>query len=356
MALAQDLIAAGRDPRTLGASLLFAGARNQQSRSLGRGDLTNAQQVAASIQGLNTDDQRRVRWDETSGRWKDGGQDYVGRGDTFNYAPMLEQTFKPQSSTMTLSQLAKSGGAYTGGAIGGPPSTTQVSRRGNPIGINDGGVMGLANPLSATPIGGWTDTTTPNDMSASPPATGGNGLAPSGSAPTGGAGTVGYGVNIADYLDPSMRFQMGEGIRALENSAAARGSLMSGGTLRDLLRYSQGLASTDYGNAFGRAANVRDFTYGVDAGDRAFDYNAQRDDRNFNYGTLRDLANMGLSSASQSSNSGNALAGILASILANRGQIEGTGAIGGSNAVNGSISQILNMLLASGAIGNVGGK
>lgn len=200
---------------------------------------------------------------------------------------------------------------------------------------------GAASPVQA---GG-------GDGGASPTAAG----AP-GATGTAGLGSPGYGVNVADFLDPSMRFQMGEGIRALENSAAARGSLMSGGTLRDLLRYSQGLASTDYSNAFGRAANVRDFTYGVDAGDRAFDYNAQRDDRNFNYGTLRDLANMGLSSASQSSNSGNALAGILASILANRGQIEGTGAIGGSNAVNGSISQILNMLLASGAIGNVGGK
>jgi hypothetical protein len=123
-----------------------------------------------------------------------------------------------------------------------------------------------------------------------------------------GTGSPGYGVNVADYLDPSMRFQMDEGMRALENSAAARGSLQSGGTLRDILRYSQGLASQDYGNAFGRAANVRDFNYGVDVGDRAFDYGAQRDDRNFNYGTLRDLAQMGLSATGQAAGGENALA------------------------------------------------
>lgn len=53
--------------------------------------------------------------------------------------------------------------------------------------------------------------------------------------------------------DPGYQFQLEEGQRALERSAAARGVLSSGGTLRGLARFSQGLADTTYGNAFDRA-------------------------------------------------------------------------------------------------------
>lgn len=219
--------------------------------------------------------------------------------------------------------------------------------------------------LDASTTARWTQPK-PMMVNGAPVGAGGAAAGGFGSIPMGGAGPAaqgsagtgspGYGVNVADYLDPSMRFQMDEGMRALENSAAARGSLQSGGTLRDILRYSQGLASQDYGNAFGRAANVRDFNYGVDVGDRAFDYGAQRDDRNFNYGTLRDLAQMGLSATGQAAGGENALAGILAGLLSNRGQIAGTGAIGGSNAITGSISQIINMLLQNNALGSIGGR
>lgn len=52
--------------------------------------------------------------------------------------------------------------------------------------------------------------------------------------------------------DPSYGFRMGEGQRALENSAAARGVLNSGGTLRDLINYGQQFASQEYGNVFDR--------------------------------------------------------------------------------------------------------
>ena len=161
------------------------------------------------------------------------------------------------------------------------------------------------------------------------------------------AGGVGYGFNVNDYLDPSMAFQMSQGLNALQNSAAARGNLNSGQTLKDILAYSQGLAGQDFNNAFNRAANVRDFTYGVDTGDRAFAYNAMNNDRNFNYNTLRDLAGMGLSGAGQASNADTALSGLIASLMSNQGQIQGAGAVGGSNSINSIISAILNQILQS---------
>ena len=53
-------------------------------------------------------------------------------------------------------------------------------------------------------------------------------------------------------LDPSYQFRLQQGMRALESSAAARGLTGSGQNLADIHEYAQGLASTEYGNAWNR--------------------------------------------------------------------------------------------------------
>lgn len=53
-------------------------------------------------------------------------------------------------------------------------------------------------------------------------------------------------------LDPSYQFRLQQGMRALENSGAARGMTGSGQNLADIVNYSQGAASQEYGNAFNR--------------------------------------------------------------------------------------------------------
>ena len=52
--------------------------------------------------------------------------------------------------------------------------------------------------------------------------------------------------------DPAYQFDLSQGQQAIQRSAAAQGSLMSGGTLKDLTNYSQGQASNEYGNAYNR--------------------------------------------------------------------------------------------------------
>jgi hypothetical protein len=52
--------------------------------------------------------------------------------------------------------------------------------------------------------------------------------------------------------DPGYAFRQAEGMRALERSAAARGNLLSGSTLRGVQRFGQDLASQEYQNAFNR--------------------------------------------------------------------------------------------------------
>ena len=58
------------------------------------------------------------------------------------------------------------------------------------------------------------------------------------------------------YLSPDYRFRLNEGITALDRSAAARGKLMSGGQLKAITEFGQGLAASEYGNYYNRLAGL----------------------------------------------------------------------------------------------------
>ncbi len=55
---------------------------------------------------------------------------------------------------------------------------------------------------------------------------------------------------------PEYQFQMQQGQRAVQSSAAAQGGLFSGGTLKSLDQYGQGLASTAYQQAYNNSLNT----------------------------------------------------------------------------------------------------
>ncbi len=59
--------------------------------------------------------------------------------------------------------------------------------------------------------------------------------------------------SLADFQpDPGYQFRLGEGAKAIENSAAARGMQLSGANLKGLQRFNQDFASNEYGNAWNR--------------------------------------------------------------------------------------------------------
>jgi hypothetical protein len=58
---------------------------------------------------------------------------------------------------------------------------------------------------------------------------------------------------MADFIkDPGYAFRMSEGAKAIERSAAARGGVLGGGTLKALSRYNQDFASQEYNNSYSR--------------------------------------------------------------------------------------------------------
>jgi len=58
-------------------------------------------------------------------------------------------------------------------------------------------------------------------------------------------------------LDPGYQFRQAEGEKAIQRAQAARGNIFAGQAGKELLRYGQGLASEEYGRAYGRTAGER---------------------------------------------------------------------------------------------------
>jgi hypothetical protein len=68
--------------------------------------------------------------------------------------------------------------------------------------------------------------------------------------------------SLQDFqTDPGYQFRLGEGAKAIENSAAARGMQLSGANLKGLTRFNQDFASNEYGNAWNRDSNEKQRKY-----------------------------------------------------------------------------------------------
>lgn len=125
----------------------------------------------------------------------------------------------------------------------------------------------------------------------------------------------------ADFQkDPGYDFRMAEGQKALERSAAARGGLQSGGTLRGLARYGQDYASNEYNNAYTR-------------------FNADRD-RRFN--RLSSIAGLGQTANAQNAASGQNYANNYGANTMGAANARGAAGIAGANAWGGALSGIGN--------------
>lgn len=68
-------------------------------------------------------------------------------------------------------------------------------------------------------------------------------------------GGAGAGMDMMK-LDPGYNFRLGEGMKALDRNAAARGGFISGGALKAAQRYGQDYASNEFGNAYNRMSSL----------------------------------------------------------------------------------------------------
>lgn len=70
---------------------------------------------------------------------------------------------------------------------------------------------------------------------------------------TGEAGSLAKPFTMADYqADPGYAFRLSEGQKALDRVTSAKGKYFSGGAIKGLTDYNQGMASQEFGNAYDR--------------------------------------------------------------------------------------------------------
>jgi hypothetical protein len=120
--------------------------------------------------------------------------------------------------------------------------------------------------------------------------------------------------------DPGYAFRMKEGLRALENTAAARGGLLSGNQMRGVTRFGQELGSQEFTNAFNR-------------------YQAERAAR---LNPLQSLAGMGQTTAANVAGQAGQYGQAQAANAAAMGNIRASGYINTANALTGAIGQGVN--------------
>lgn len=135
---------------------------------------------------------------------------------------------------------------------------------------------------------------------------------------------------------PGYQFNLTQGLKAVQNSAAARGLGVSGAAQKGAAQYAQGLAGNQYQNLFSNALQ----TYGT------------------NLGRLQGQANLGENAAAQTGAFGTQTAANIGQTAVGSANAQAAGTVGVANALSGGITGLGNAYLTSqlfGANGMYGG-
>lgn len=164
------------------------------------------------------------------------------------------------------------------------------------------------------------------------------------SAPTG----------LTEQNDPGYQARLQLGTDAIQKSAAARGSVVTGGTAKALDTYGQDYASNEYGNVYNRALSTFQNNYN--------DYNTNQTNQ---YNKLAALAGTGQTAATTAASLGqtaaNSEAGTVTGTAATQGQdltnaatATASGYVGGANAWSNGITGATNNLTNLALLGKLG--
>lgn len=229
----------------------------------------------------------------------------------------------------TLSQLIAPPGSYsaTPGRTAMPVASGSTARYGGPLPVAPGRAGPGFNGQHDAMAGGQAALLRSNPQALKVSAGQQAGGQQAGSTP---AGSLWNNFSANDFqTDPGYDFRLQQGSQALDRSAAAKGGLFSGGTLKDLTDYNQNFASNEYQNA----------------------YNRFQTNRNTQFNQLASVAGLGQTAAGQTAQLGantanqvgqNTISGLTGAAAA---RASGYNAIG--NSINGGIGGLSNWYLLS---------
>lgn len=173
---------------------------------------------------------------------------------------------------------------------------------------------------------------------------------------------------------PGYQFNLAQGLKSTQNSAAARGLGTSGAALKAASSYATGLADSTYQNQFANATtnaqNVynanranSDAQYTAGLNNSVNQYNSQVQNQSNAYNRLLGLAGLGESAAAQTGNAATATGQNIGNNAVSTGQSIGNnliqggnaqagGYLGAANALNSGVSNYLQLNALKGIYGN----
>jgi hypothetical protein len=167
--------------------------------------------------------------------------------------------------------------------------------------------------------------------------------------------------DVTEQNDPGFQFRLKEDQQALERSAAARGTLLTTGTLKDLGQRQQDIGAQEFQNVYNRALGKYQNDFGAhQANEQAryaahnanFGNNLNLNQNQFNQGLATNqnafnqqysLANLGYNAALGQNASSTNNANNAGNLLTGQGNVNAAGQVGAANAWNGAIGSLANI-------------
>ncbi|MDF0500874.1 hypothetical protein POK33_09035 [Burkholderia cenocepacia] len=136
---------------------------------------------------------------------------------------------------------------------------------------------------------------------------------------------------------PGYQFTLDQGLKSVQNSAAARGLGTSGAALKGASTYATGLANSTYNDVFNRALQTFNTNYSSAAN---------------NVNRLNSLVGSGQNAAATNGSLGAQAAGNIGNTLMSGANAQAAGAIGGANALTSALNGIGNSAMTYGLLNN----
>lgn len=146
----------------------------------------------------------------------------------------------------------------------------------------------------------------------------------------------------ADFqADPGYAFRQAEGQKAIDNSAASRGSALSGATLKALTRFGQDTASSEYQNSYNRWNNDVSNRFNRISGVAGTGQQATQQIGQYGQQTAGNIAQGNMNTANQ-----------VASNTIGAGNARASGYVGMANSLNSGVSNYMTLS----SLGKTGGS
>lgn len=139
---------------------------------------------------------------------------------------------------------------------------------------------------------------------------------------------------------PGYQFTQQQGLKAVQNSAAARGLGVSGAAMKGAASYATGLADSTYNDVFNRALQTFNTNYSSAAN---------------NVNRLQGIVGSGQNAAATNGSLGAAAVGNIGNTLTSGANASAAGTVGSANAASGALSSIGNNALIYGLTQNNAG-